>query len=72
LIFATLIDQKPDSKNHVVAAAATIGERVNTTSAGAQFLNVIESVFSGMARAIIHNSNYGSIDAAKGGDRPVF
>ena len=26
--------------------------------AGSQFLNVIESVFSGMARAIIHNSNY--------------
>src|SRR3954454_20710651 len=26
--------------------------------AGAQFLNVIESVFSGMARAIIANSNY--------------
>jgi len=25
---------------------------------GAQFLNVIESVFSGMARAIIHNSDY--------------
>jgi len=24
----------------------------------AQFLNVIESVFSGMARAIIHNSDY--------------
>ncbi len=33
--------------------------------ASAQFLNVIESVFSGMARAIIHNSNYGSVDAAK-------
>ena len=32
---------------------------------GAQFLNVIESVFSGMARAIIHNSNYGSTDDAK-------
>jgi len=32
--------------------------------AGAQFLNVIESVFSGMARAIIHNSDYRSIDAA--------
>lgn len=31
----------------------------------AQFLNVIESVFSGMARAIIHNSNYESVDAAK-------
>lgn len=28
--------------------------------AGAQFLNVVESVFSGMARAIIHNSNYAS------------
>ncbi len=33
--------------------------------AGAQFLNVIESVFSGMARAIIHNSDYPSSDAAK-------
>jgi hypothetical protein len=33
--------------------------------AGAQFLNVIESVFSGMARAIIHNSNYQSKDEAK-------
>jgi len=28
-------------------------------------LNVIESVFSGMARAIIHNSDYKSMDAAK-------
>ena len=28
----------------------------------AQFLNVIESVFSGMARAIIHNSDYASVD----------
>ena len=33
---------------------------------GAQFLNVIESVFSGMARAIIHNSDYASIEHAKG------
>ncbi len=31
----------------------------------AQFLNVIESVFSGMARAIIHNSDYTSIADAK-------
>src|SRR5207237_1179857 len=31
----------------------------------AQFLNVIESVFSGMARAIIHNSNYASVEDAK-------
>ena len=31
----------------------------------AQFLNVIESVFSGMARAIIHNSNYKSVKECK-------
>ena len=30
----------------------------------AQFLNVIESVFSGMAKAIIHNSDYQSVDEA--------
>jgi transposase len=30
--------------------------------AGSQFLNVIESVFSGMARAIIHNSDYASVE----------
>src|ERR1700737_4515989 len=33
--------------------------------AGSQFLNVIESVFSGMARAIIHNSDYSSVEVAK-------
>jgi transposase len=32
---------------------------------GAQFLNVIESVFSGMSRAILHNSNYQSVDGCK-------
>jgi hypothetical protein len=32
---------------------------------GAQFLNVIESVFSGMARAVIHNSDYSSVDECK-------
>jgi hypothetical protein len=31
---------------------------------GARFLNVTESVFSGMARAIIHNSDYASREAA--------
>jgi hypothetical protein len=43
------------------------GPRVETAPlpAGAQFLNVIESVFSGMARAIIHNSDYVSVDEAK-------
>jgi hypothetical protein len=33
--------------------------------AGAQFLNVIESVFSGLAKAIIHNSDYPSVTAAQ-------
>jgi transposase len=32
---------------------------------GAQFLNVIESVFSGMARAVIHNSDYASVNDCK-------
>jgi transposase len=34
-------------------------------SAGAQFLNLIESVFSGMSRAIIHNSDYPSPENAR-------
>lgn len=33
--------------------------------ARAQFLNVIESIFSGMAQAIIHNSDYASVNEAK-------
>jgi hypothetical protein len=33
--------------------------------ARAQFLNVIESVFSGMARAVIHNSNFDSVNDAR-------
>src|SRR5438045_8682734 len=31
----------------------------------AQFLNVIESIFSGLARAVIQNSDYGSVEEAK-------
>jgi len=43
------------------------GPEVDTAPlpAGAQFLNVIESVFSGMARAVIHNSDYATADEAK-------
>jgi transposase len=33
--------------------------------ARAQFLNVIESVFSGLSQSVIHNSNYASVDEAK-------
>jgi hypothetical protein len=31
----------------------------------AQFLNVIESVFSGLAKAVIHNSDFSSMEAAQ-------
>jgi hypothetical protein len=50
-----------------VRAHATGSTRVEVAPlpAGAQFLNVIESVFSGMARAVIHNSDYQSKDCAK-------
>ena len=50
------------------ATAEALGlPRVETAPlpSGAQFLNVIESVFSGMARAVIHNSNYLSVDDAR-------
>jgi transposase len=49
---------------HNAAAAGPIVETAPLPS-GAQFLNVIESIFSGMARAIIHNSDYKTIDEAK-------
>ena len=47
--------------------AAASGPRVELAPlpSGAQFLNVIESVFSGMARAVIHNSDYASVDECK-------
>ena len=52
---------------HNSVAANEGGPQVETAPlpAGAQFLNVIGSVFSGMARAIIHNSSYKSVDDAK-------
>jgi transposase len=52
---------------HNAAVAKGGGPVVETAPlpASAQFLNVIESVFSGMARAIIHNSDYKSVDEAK-------
>jgi hypothetical protein len=47
------------------AAAAKPAVETAPLPSGAQFLNVIESVFSGMARAIIHNSDYKTADDAK-------
>jgi transposase len=54
-------------EEHNVNIEASGRPRVETAPlpAGAQFLNVIESIFSGMARAVIHNSNYASADDAR-------
>jgi hypothetical protein len=39
--------------------------RIIRLPARAQFLNVIESIFSGLAVSVIHNSDYASVDEAK-------
>jgi transposase len=54
-------------RNEAITMGETEGPAVALAPlpAGAQFLNVIESVFSGMARSIIANSNYGSIEEAR-------
>jgi len=54
-----------EAHNAVVTARGGPFVETAPLPAGAQFLNVIESVFSGMARAIIHNSDYNSVDSAK-------
>ena len=56
-----------DQHNEAIIKGETAGPAVALTPlpSGAQFLNVIESVFSGMARAIIANSNYASVDEAR-------
>jgi transposase len=53
--------------NEAIVKRTAVGPAVALAPlpAGAQFLNVIESVFSGMARAIIANSDYRSIDEAR-------
>ena len=54
-------------EEHNAAVLSGSGPTVETAPlpSGAQFLNVIESVFSGLARSIIHNSNYKTMDDAK-------
>ncbi len=54
-------------EEHNAAVLSGGGPTVETAPlpSGAQFLNVIAWVFSGMARAIIHNSDYKTLDDAK-------
>jgi len=59
--------QRVDAHNKQGAESSSCGPKVELAPlpSGAQFLNVIESVFSGMARAVIHNSDYSSVDECK-------
>jgi transposase-like protein/transposase len=59
------LSERIASNNVMAHVTGSTRVEVAPLPAGAQFLNVIESVFSGMARAIIHNSNYQSKDDAK-------
>jgi transposase len=54
-----------DKINERAAAEGFPVIRTAPLPSGAQFLNVIESVFSGMAKAIIHNSDYPSVEMAR-------
>ena len=51
--------------NSLAADAAGPAIELKPLPKNAQFLNVIESVFSGLARAVLHNSNYATVDDAK-------
>jgi len=54
-------------EQHNASVVSSNGPKIEAVPlpSGAQFLNVIESVFSGMARAIIHSSDYRTVDEAK-------
>jgi hypothetical protein len=61
---STLHARIEQANEHAASEGAPRVELVPLPSS-AQFLNVVESVFSGMAKAVIHNSDYVSISAAK-------
>ena len=60
-------------KDHLVRVNSAAYRKENGTPlielaplpSSAQYLNVIESVFSGMSKSVIHNSNYASLDECK-------
>ena len=61
------LQETVDEINNTKAARSGKSPRVQLVPlpASAQFLNVIESVYSGMCRAIIHNSDYHSMEECK-------
>jgi DDE superfamily endonuclease len=54
-----------DGINTMAYVTGSTHVEVAPLPAGAQFLNVIESIFSGMSRAVIQSSDYQSLDEAK-------
>jgi transposase-like protein/transposase len=54
-----------DSNNVMAYVTGSTRVEVAPLPSGAQFLNVIESIFSGMSRAVIQSSDYHSVDEAK-------
>ena len=62
---AKRLNKNIEEHNAAVARSGAVVVETAPLPAGAQFLNVIESVFSGMSRAIIENSDYPSLDDAK-------
>jgi len=58
------LDRRIKINNDNVAKHGGVIVEIAPLPSGAQFLNVIGSIFSGMSRAIIHNSDYKSIDEA--------
>ena len=61
---STALFEAVQEHNSKVTTSGPVVETV-PLPARAQFLNVIESIFSGLARAIIHNSSYQSITEAE-------
>jgi transposase len=59
------LNQRIEEHNSNTVKSGGVFVEAAPLPSGAQFLNVIESVFSGMSRAIIHNSDYLSVDDAK-------
>lgn len=59
------LEEALDQHNSLAASRSLPVVETAPLPAGAQFLNVIESVFSGLAKAILHNSDYETIEKAK-------
>lgn len=59
------LEQALDEHNSMAAFRSLPVIEAAPLPAGAQFLNVIESVFSGLAKAVLHNSDYETVERAK-------